>query len=163
MLPRPLRGSRRRRGAAISFSAQEVDVLIWRLNGHTQRGSLDILRRRPSPVQVGWLGYAGTSGAPFIDTLIADRIVAPNPQAFSERLEYLPGSFFVTDTTRVIGAVPSRAEAGLPESGFVFCGFNHVMKLGSVLLRALDAHPGAGARQRVVAQGTGRDGRRQSE
>jgi predicted O-linked N-acetylglucosamine transferase (SPINDLY family) len=108
----------------------DVDVLV-ELNGHTQRGSLDILRRRPAPVQVSWLGYAGTSGAPFIDCLIADRIVAPNPEAFSETLEYLPGSFFVTDTTRVIGACPSRAEMGLPEAGFVFCGFNHVMKLGS--------------------------------
>jgi protein O-GlcNAc transferase len=117
--------------------AQEIDVLV-ELNGHTQRGSMDILRRRPAPVQASWLGYAGTTGAPFIDVLIADRIVAPNPDAFSERLEYLPGSFFVTDTTRATGAVPTRAEAGLPElpggsvgNGFVFCGFNHVMKLGS--------------------------------
>ncbi len=63
--------------------------------------------------------------------LIADRIVAPNARAFSEKLEYLPNCFFVTDTTRVIGAAPSRAECRLPENGFVFCGFNHVMKLGS--------------------------------
>jgi predicted O-linked N-acetylglucosamine transferase (SPINDLY family) len=110
--------------------ALEVDVLV-ELNGHTQRGSLDILRRRPAPVQVSWLGYAGTTGAPFMDYVIADRVVAPQAQAFSETLEYLPGSFFVTDTSRVIGAVPSRAEAGLPAEGFVFCGFNHVMKLGS--------------------------------
>jgi protein O-GlcNAc transferase len=110
--------------------SQEVDVLV-ELNGHTQRGSLDILRRRPAPVQVSWLGYAGTSGAPFIDHLIADRIVAPDPQAFSEALEYLPDSFFVTDTVRVIGACPSRADMGLPQAGFVFCGFNHVMKLGT--------------------------------
>jgi predicted O-linked N-acetylglucosamine transferase (SPINDLY family) len=110
--------------------AQQVDVLV-ELNGHTQRGSLDILRRRPAPVQASWLGYAGTSGAPFIDYLIADRVVAPNPQAFSEQLEYLPNSFFVTDTSRVIGMPPSRAEAGLPEKGFIFCGFNHVMKLGA--------------------------------
>jgi predicted O-linked N-acetylglucosamine transferase (SPINDLY family) len=89
-------------------------------------------------VQASWLGFAGTSGARFIDYVIADRIVAPNPQAFSETLEYLPNSFFVTDTTRVIGACPNRAEAGLPGlpsdsvgNGFVFCGFNHVMKLGS--------------------------------
>jgi predicted O-linked N-acetylglucosamine transferase (SPINDLY family) len=115
---------------AAFIRAREVDVLV-ELNGHTQRGSLDILRRRPAPVQASWLGYAGTSGAQFIDTVIADRIVAPNPQAFSETLEYLPNSFFVTDTTRMIGACPSRAEAGVPESGFVFCGFNHVMKLGS--------------------------------
>jgi predicted O-linked N-acetylglucosamine transferase (SPINDLY family) len=110
--------------------SREVDVLV-ELNGHTQRGSLEILRRRPAPVQVSWLGYAGTSGAPFIDCLIADRIVAPNPEAFSENLEYLPDSFFVTDATRAIGESPSRADAGLPEDGFVFCGFNNVMKLGS--------------------------------
>ena len=116
--------------AAQFIHAQEIDVLV-ELNGHTQRGSLDILRRRPAPVQVSWLGYAGTTGAPFIDFLIADHFVAPNPQAFSEQLEYLPESFFVTDTTRMIGASPSRADAGLPENGFVFCGFNHVMKLGS--------------------------------
>lgn len=115
---------------AAFIHAQEIDVLV-ELNGHTQRGSLDILRRRPAPVQASWLGYAGTSGAPFIDYLIADRIVAPDQHAFSEKLEYLPGTFFVTDTTRVIGTCPSRAEAGLPEDGFVFCGFNHVMKLGS--------------------------------
>ena len=115
--------------AAQFIHALQVDVLVD-LNGHTQRGSLDILRRRPAPVQVSWLGYAGTSGAPFIDTLIADRIVAPNPAAFSEQLEYLPQCFFVTDTARAIGTAPSRAEMGLPEDSFVFCGFNHVMKLG---------------------------------
>jgi protein O-GlcNAc transferase len=110
--------------------SREVDILV-ELNGHSQRGSLDILRRRPAPVQASWLGYAGTSGAPFIDTLIADRVVAPDPQAFSETLQYLPNSFFVTDTTRTIGTCPSRTEAGLPEDGFVFCGFNRAMKFGS--------------------------------
>jgi predicted O-linked N-acetylglucosamine transferase (SPINDLY family) len=108
----------------------EVDVLV-ELNGHTQRGSLDVLRRRPAPVQVSWLGYAGTTGAPFVDVLIADRIVAPQADAFSERLEYLPDCFFVTDTGRSLGTSPSRAEAGLPNDGIVFCGFNHVMKLGA--------------------------------
>jgi protein O-GlcNAc transferase len=116
--------------AAQFIRTEDMDVLV-ELNGHTQRGSLDVLRRRPARVQVSWLGYAGTSGAPFIDHLIADRTVAPHAQAFSEKLEYLPNCFFVTDTTRVIGATPSRAQAGLPENATVFCGFNHVMKLGS--------------------------------
>jgi predicted O-linked N-acetylglucosamine transferase (SPINDLY family) len=115
---------------AALIRALEVDVLV-ELNGHTQRGSLDILRRRPAPMQVSWLGYAGTTGAPFIDVMIADRIVAPDATAFTERLEYLPDCFFVTDTSRAIGTAPTRAEAGLPEDGIVFCGFNHVMKLGA--------------------------------
>ena len=116
--------------SAAFIRAQEIDVLV-ELNGHTQRGSLDILRRRPAPVQASWLGYAGTSGARFIDTMIADRIVAPDAGAFSEKLEHLPNSFFVTDTTRIIGECPSRAQEGLPEESFVFCGFHHVMKLGA--------------------------------
>ena len=67
----------------------EIDMLVD-LNGHTQHGNFDILRRRPAPIQISWLGYAGTTGAPYIDVLIADRIVAPNPEDFTERLEYLP-------------------------------------------------------------------------
>ena len=101
----------------------EIDILVD-LNGHTQRGSFDILRRRPAPIQVSWLGYAGTTGAPFIDYLIADRIVAPNPADFTERLEYLPHSFFVHRQYTPIGTAPARAEAGLPPDGFVFCCFN---------------------------------------
>jgi predicted O-linked N-acetylglucosamine transferase (SPINDLY family) len=115
---------------ATLIRALEIDVLV-ELNGHTQRGSLDILRRRPAPVQASWLGYAGTTGAPFIDVMIADRIVAPNSAVFTERLEYLPDCFFVTDISRAIGIAPTRAEAGLPDDGIVFCGFNHAMKLGA--------------------------------
>lgn len=106
----------------------EVDILVD-LNGHTQGDNFDILAHRPAPVQATWLGYAGTTGAPFIDHLIADRVVAPNPQAFSEKLAYLPNCFFPTDTTNRIGAAPSRTQAGLPEDGFVFCSFNNNWKI----------------------------------
>jgi len=54
--------------------------------------------------------------------------VAPDPKDFTERLEYLPGSFFATDNTRPVGDVMSRQDAGLPPDGFVFCCFNQVMK-----------------------------------
>jgi len=124
----------------------EIDILVD-LNGHTQRGNFDILRRRPAPIQISWLGYAGTTGAPYIDVLIADRIVAPDPQDFTERLEYLPGSFFVSDDTRHIGPAPARSEAGLPPDAFVFCCFNQVMKFNPVLfarwMRILAQVPGS--------------------
>jgi len=105
----------------------EIDILV-ELNGHTQHGSFEILRRKPAPIQASWLGYAGTTGAPYIDYLIADRIAAPDPEAFSEELEYLPDGFFPTDNTRLIGSKPARADEGLPPDGFVFCCFNQVMK-----------------------------------
>ncbi len=124
----------------------EIDLLV-ELNGHTQHQSFDILRRKPAPIQASWLGYAGTTGAPYIDTLIADRIVAPDPADFTERLEYLPGSFFATDNTRPVGDVMSRQDAGLPPDGFVFCCFNQAMKFNADIfarwMRILAQVPGS--------------------
>src|SRR6202023_4403308 len=49
---------------------------------------------------------------------------------FSESGVYLPDSFQANDAKRRISArTPSRAEAGLPEHGFVFCCFNNSFKI----------------------------------
>ena len=108
--------------------ALEADILVD-LNGHTQGDNFDILAHRPAPVQASWLGYAGTTAAPFVDYLIADRIVAPDASAFSEKIAYLPDSFFPADSRRAIGTCPTRAQAGLPPEGFVFCSFNNNWKV----------------------------------
>ena len=147
----------------------EIDILV-ELNGHTQHGSLEILRRRPAPIQASWLGYAGTTGAPYVDFLVADAIAAPDASAFTEKLAHLPETFFVTDNSRAIAPAPTRAQAGLPPSGFVFCCFNQVMKFNQThfarWMRILTAvpdsilwlrHPGetaaANLRQAATAHG----------
>jgi len=98
-------------------------------------------------VQATWLGYAGTTAAPFIDTLIADKIVAPDAHAFSEKLALLPDCFFPSDTDRKLGRLPGRAEAGLPQDGFVFCCFNNSWKITepvfSIWMRLLSSVPGS--------------------
>ena len=128
------------------IAAHEIDVLID-LNGHTEGDAFDILALRPAPVQATWLGYAGTTGAPFIDHAIVDRVIAPDAAGFSERLAYMPHSFFATDDSRPIGTAPTRAEAGLPQDGFVFCCFNQSWKFtGAVFatwMRLLAAVPGS--------------------
>ncbi|HET7085177.1 MAG TPA: tetratricopeptide repeat protein [Rhizomicrobium sp.] len=113
---------------AAKLRALEIDVLVD-LNGHTQGDHFDVLSHHPAPVQATWLGYAGTTSAPFIDYIVADRIVAPQQQAYSEKLAWLPDSFFPLDTGRALGKRPSRAEAGLPQEGFVFCCFNNNWKI----------------------------------
>jgi predicted O-linked N-acetylglucosamine transferase (SPINDLY family) len=77
------------------------------------------------------MGYPGTSGSGFIDYIIADSLVVPPAQQtfFSEKIAVLPDTLWVTDTQRAVGERPSRTEAGLPESGFVFCCFNHNWKI----------------------------------
>ena len=113
---------------ATRLRAMEVDILVD-LNGHTKGDHFALMSHRSAPVQASWLGYAGTTAAPFVDYLIADRVVAPDAAAFSEKLALLPHSFFPSDTSRSIGAKPSRQQAGLPEDGFVFCCFNNSWKI----------------------------------
>lgn len=113
----------------------EIDILVD-LNGHTQGDSFDVLARRPATVQASWLGYAATTAAPFLDVCIADRIVAPDQDAFGERLEYLPHCFMPHDTTRAPAPAPARAEAGLPGDAFVFCSFNNAWKFNAPLFGA---------------------------
>ena len=124
----------------------EVDLLVD-LNGHTEHDNLDVLRRRPAPAQVTWLGFAGTTGAPFVDGLIADTVVTPDASTFSEKLYRLPDTFFPTDPGRTIAEAPSRAEAGLPPESFVFCSFNRPWKITapvfSCWMRLLKAVPGS--------------------
>jgi predicted O-linked N-acetylglucosamine transferase (SPINDLY family) len=124
----------------------EVDILVD-LNGHTRGDNLNTLALRPAPVQATWLGYAGTTGADFIDYVIADAIVAPDSATFSEKIAHLPGSFFVTDATRLIGKAPSRKQAELPLDGFVFCSFNNNWKITApvfdIWMRLLAQLPGS--------------------
>ena len=49
--------------------------------------------------QAMWLGYPGTSGAPFMDYIITDKQTSPLELAsqYSEKLAYMPNTFFIGD------------------------------------------------------------------
>jgi predicted O-linked N-acetylglucosamine transferase (SPINDLY family) len=135
--------------AAAELRAREIDIAVD-LKGFTQGARPGILALRPAPVQVNYLGYPGTMGAPYIDYIIADRIVLPPEQraGFSESVAYLPDSYQCNDATRPIAPdVPTRGEAGLPDTGFVFASFNNLYKITpaifAVWMRLLRAVPGS--------------------
>lgn len=124
-----------------------IDVLVD-LSGHTLHGRHDVFSLRPAPVQVTWLGFPGATGADFFDYVLVDPTVAPpaHQPYYSERLFHLPDCYQPNDRKRPIAAeTPSRAECGLPETGFVFCSFNHAPKITpeifSVWMRILRAVP----------------------
>jgi protein O-GlcNAc transferase len=54
----------------------EVDIAVD-LTGYTRGFRPQIFAQRPAPIQVNYLGYPGTMGAPFMDYLIADEFVVP--------------------------------------------------------------------------------------
>ena len=116
----------------------EADVLID-LNGHTDGGRPAILARRPAPAQVSYIGLAGTMGASFVDYVIADPVlVEPGEERhFVEAVVRMPETYLVNDDNRPMPtATPTRAEAGLPETGFVFCSFNNAYKITSEVFGA---------------------------
>jgi predicted O-linked N-acetylglucosamine transferase (SPINDLY family) len=127
----------------------EVDIAVD-LMGYTQYDRMGILALRPAPVQVSYIGFPGTMGADFIDYILADRFVIPEEHhaCYTEKVVYLPDTYLANDSKRVIAdRTPARAEAGLPEQGFVFCSFNNNYKISppvfDVWMRLLDKVEGS--------------------
>jgi protein O-GlcNAc transferase len=109
----------------------EIDIAVDMM-GFTADSRSDIFALRLAPVQVNFLGYPGTMGVPYIDYIIADRIVVPKDQenCYSEAVAILPNSFLPGDRARTAdGRVFTRADVGLPVDSFVFCCFNNPYKI----------------------------------
>ncbi len=127
----------------------EVDIAVD-LKGYTGDMRTGLFTRRCAPLQVSYIGYPGTLALPQLDYIVADRIVLPldHAQHYSEKVAWLPHCYQPNDNTRQIAQrCPTRAEAGLPESGFVFCCFNNNYKITpavfDIWMRLLRATPGS--------------------
>jgi protein O-GlcNAc transferase len=109
----------------------EIDIAVD-LKGYTSDARPAIFAARPAPLQVNYLGFPGTMGANFMDYMLADRFVVPESEQayYSEKIVWLPESYQPNDRSRESADTgPSRAAAGLPETGFVFCCFNNNYKI----------------------------------
>ena len=108
-----------------------IDIAID-LMCYTTNARIGIFSERCAPIQINYLGYPGTSGADFIDYIIADKILIPkeNQQFYSEKIIYLPNTYQVRDPTqRISNKIYKRKDFGLPEKNFVFCCFNQNYKI----------------------------------
>jgi len=119
------------RAVASLLRNHEIDILLD-LNGYFGRARTNVFAARAAPVQVNYLGFPGTMGAEYMDYIIADRHVIPEDQRhyFTEHVVYLPDSYQANDSKRKISEeTPTRAAAGLPERGIVYCCFNNNHKI----------------------------------
>jgi predicted O-linked N-acetylglucosamine transferase (SPINDLY family) len=108
--------------------AFEVDVLID-LSGYTAGTRLEVLAERVAPVQMTYLGYPGTLGVPYVDYLIADRVVIPeeSQKYYSEEVLYLPGCYLPRDqTTQGVSISGAGSDSNEPK---IPCCFNHEYKI----------------------------------
>jgi len=137
-------------GAIIATARKAgIDIAVD-LNGYTQDARLAPFAARLAPLQVSYLGYPGTIGADFLDYILADATVLPKDQQrfYDEKIIHLPDSYQANDDRRVIAPdTSSRAEAGLPADGFVYCCFNNAYNITpetfASWMRILAAVPGS--------------------
>jgi predicted O-linked N-acetylglucosamine transferase (SPINDLY family) len=99
-----------------------IDVL-FDLTGHTGQARPDLFASRAAPVQINYLGYAGTLGAGYYDFVVTDRFTTPESAQvdFVERLCHVGECYIPSDPARERAMrSPERAEYGLGEDAFVF-------------------------------------------
>ncbi|RKP35609.1 glycosyl transferase family 41-domain-containing protein [Dimargaris cristalligena] len=99
----------------------QIHILI-NLNGYTKGARNEVFAARPAPVQISYMGFAGTLGAQWTDWFVTDPIVCPQDTVqpelwykrrqeqhqkmaagnsdqwvYTERMIYMPHSYFVDD------------------------------------------------------------------
>ncbi len=123
--------------AASKIRHDGIDILID-MAGHSGNSRPEIPALRPAPVQISYLGYPGTSGASWIDVMVADNAVIPAAlhEHYSERIVYLPDCYLMAHAGQPVAERPSRRELGLPETGFVYCCFNQSSKITREMFEA---------------------------
>lgn len=133
--------------AAERIRRDGIDILID-LAGYTTHSRPEILARCPAPVQVSFLGYPGTLGAPFVPYLLADEWLIPPALegGYSEQIIRLPQAF-VASPLPSSSATLTRTDVGLPETGVVYACFNRSLKFDphtfACWLRILQQVPGS--------------------
>jgi len=116
---------------AARISEDQIGVLV-EMKGYTLGARMDVLAYRPAPIQVSWLGYPGTTGAPCMDYVIGDPVVTPldaQPH-YTECIAQMPHCYQPNDSTRLRAVPATRQQCGLPEDAtFVFASFNMAYKI----------------------------------
>ena len=118
------------RAVAEMIQKDDIDILVD-LVGYTGFSVPDITAYKPAPIQINYLGYPGTMGAPYYDYIIADKIVIPPSDAkyYSEKVLYLPNCYQFYSTQKIANKKFSKKDFKLPEDLFIFASFNTAWKI----------------------------------
>jgi predicted O-linked N-acetylglucosamine transferase (SPINDLY family) len=103
--------------AAALIRSHRIDVLV-ELNGPTRANRMGILRHRPAPVQIDYLGWPGSVGGRLVDYIVGDYATIPEgaETLYPEKVIRLHPTYQANDHAQFKRAPkPSRKEVGLPE------------------------------------------------
>jgi predicted O-linked N-acetylglucosamine transferase (SPINDLY family) len=112
-----------------------IDILVD-LDGYTSNHRQQVFALKPAPIQVTWLAFPGTTGASYMDYLIADAVIVPpeSDRFYSEKIIRLPHTYQVNNHRQLppidqLDRPTARQAQGLPTTAIVFCSFNNNTKI----------------------------------
>ncbi|SCX57736.1 hypothetical protein [Variovorax sp. EL159] len=110
---------------------REAEIDIAAYTSRPVDDAFAMLALRPAPVQVAYLYYPATTGAPFIDYLVADPVVVPpeSERFYSERILRMPNAYQPHDHRRVEPSALTRADFNVPADALVLANFNQSYKI----------------------------------
>uniref|UniRef100_A0A8C5AY44 UDP-N-acetylglucosamine--peptide N-acetylglucosaminyltransferase 110 kDa subunit n=1 Tax=Gadus morhua TaxID=8049 RepID=A0A8C5AY44_GADMO len=128
-------------GKAADRIHQDGIHILVNMNGYTKGARNELFALRPAPIQTMWLGYPGTSGAPFMDYIITDKETSPAEVAeqYSEKLAYMPHTFFIGDHANMFPHLKKKAVIDFKSNGHIFD--NRIVLNGIDLKAFLDSLP----------------------
>ncbi len=102
----------------------DVDILID-LDGHRPGNRISVFMHRAAPVQITWMGYAGTTGLDEMDFIISDELAIPEREMefYCESPLFIPGgSFFGRPSKKDSGSDSISNAVPQTANGFVTFG-----------------------------------------
>ncbi|MEK6748976.1 MAG: hypothetical protein AABY83_07180 [Pseudomonadota bacterium] len=120
--------------ASLLINNDNIDIL-FDLSGYTAGNRLGIFARKPSPIQISYIGYPDTTGLATIDYRITDRIADPVEYAdtlYTEELIRLPSCFLCYSPPPFVPEITSSPSAS---KGYItFSSFNKSSKISDATL-----------------------------
>ncbi len=108
-----------------------IDILVD-LSGYALHARTASLALKPAPIQINYLAYLQTMGAPWVDYTILDRsvLLSVEREFWDERIAYLPDTLYLCDDRVGQQAYPGeRSKHSLPDDRFVYCCLNAPWKI----------------------------------
>ena len=119
-----------------TIRSDELDIAVD-LMGYTNRNRAEIFNARIAPIQISYLGFAGTTCIPNMDFLIADKFVIPkkNMKFYSENIIYMPNCFINSIKYQYSNSKESL-KANLPQKSIVLAAFHMSFKLSEEVVNS---------------------------
>lgn len=118
------------RAAAELIRSDEIDVLID-LHGLSAGARPGIFALHPAPRQGTYLGFIGSTGMPWLDFVVSDRVALPEELQpyFTEKPLYVEGSFLPMVSYAAKDGQASRAQLGIPDGAFAMAALGNTYKI----------------------------------